>query len=108
MALPTLIELFGATATLSPTGDLTISADKFTSSGVNNPQTADALTLFGAIVKSAYQDYFLANTDQSVMANIEYSTQAPGFRNNLQKTQYNYNCQFFGAFTQPSFDPDDI
>jgi hypothetical protein len=108
MALPTLQELFGASATLSPTGDLTISADKFTGSGINTPATADALTLFGAIVKSAYADYFSTNTDQSVMANIEYSTQAPGFRNNLQKTQYNFNCQFFGAFSQPTFDPDDI
>jgi hypothetical protein len=107
MALPTLEQLFGAGATLT-NGDLTIPAAALIASGVDNPATADALTLFGAVVKNAHSSYFATNNDASVMADIQYSAQAPAIRNNLFKTAFNFNCQFFGAYNVPTFDPDDV
>lgn len=107
MALPTIEELFGDGATLV-NGELTIPASAFVARGLANAATADALTLFGATVKGAHADYFASNTDASVMADVQYTSQAPAIRNNQLKTSFNYNVLFYGTYSVPTFNPDDI
>jgi hypothetical protein len=103
VAQPTLIQLFGTGTTIS-SGNLVVPLSALASVGLSDQ---DPLGIFGAIIKIG-GDWIAANTDESVMASCEKSTFAPITRNNLEKTQYNYNLAFYGSYQAPTFDPDDL
>jgi hypothetical protein len=107
MALPTIEQLFGTGATFI-NGDLNIPASAFIQRGIATPIPEDAITLFSSIVNGAYTNYFLSNTDTTVMAQIEYTSQAPAIRNNQFRTLFSFQCQFYGDYIQPTFNPSSI
>jgi hypothetical protein len=107
MALPTIEQIFGTGATFIG-GDLTIPASAFVERGIAVPVPEDAITLFSSIVSGAHKNYFKDNTDVAVMAQIEYTSQAPAIRNNQFRTLFNFQCQFYGDYVQPNFNPSSI
>lgn len=107
MTLPTIEQLFGVGATYDGL-NLSIPASALATRGIDDPLTADSLSVFAATIKGAQADYFATNADLTVNADIQYSAQAPAIRNNALKTSFNYNVVFYGAYTTPTFDPDDV
>lgn len=108
MGQPTIIQLLGTGATYNATTNkLEISKAALEAAGISNPATASPIEYLGAIVKTAH-DWLVTNTDEEVNSTSRLDTSAPFFRNNVQKTSFTFNLQFFGAYLAPSFDPDDL
>jgi hypothetical protein len=85
-----------------------IHRDRLIEMGLDNPDFSSGEEIFAAIVKGAYERFFKTNTDESVQAVIEKSIYAPYTRNQIERTQFAYTCQFFGNYTAPDFDPDEL
>lgn len=85
-----------------------IPRDRLIEMGLGDPENSSGEEIFSTIVKGAYERFFKLNTDESVQAAIEKSNYAPYTRNEVERTQFVYTCQFFGNYTAPDFDPDDL
>lgn len=108
MAQPTITDLFGVGAVYNATTNkLEISQAALQAAGITNAATATPLEYLGAIAKTAHT-WLEPNLDETVNATSRVDISAPFFRNNIQKTSFIYNLQFFGAYTAPTFDPDDL
>lgn len=108
MAQPTFTDLFGASATYNVgTDKFEISKAALEAAGITNASTATALEILGAIAKNAHA-WLVANTDEAVMATSTLEISSPFFRNDIEKTSFIFNLQFFGAYAAPTFDPDDV
>ena len=103
MPQPTAVELFGTGATISG-GNLTVPLSGLTTQGLSGTAPIEVL---GAIL-SRSADWFIANTDEAVMATATRDIFSPATRNSIQKTQYNMNFALYGSYTAPTFDPDDL
>jgi hypothetical protein len=103
MAQPTAVELFGAGTTISG-GNLTVPLSGLTDTGLSGTAPIE---VYAAIVKKS-SDWLVANTDETVMAASTASVFAPSTRNALSKTQFTFALSFYGAYTSPTLDPDDL
>lgn len=108
MAQPTFTDLFGAGATYNPaTNNLEIPKAALENAGIADAATATPIEILGAVTKLSH-DWLSVNTDEAVMANSRLDTSSPFFRNNVEKTSFIFNLQFFGNYNAPIFDPDDL
>lgn len=107
MAQPTYENLFGSGAAYnSGTSKLEIPLTALATSGLDATDPT-ALETLAAIVKNAHS-WLSSNTDEEVMATSEINIFAPSTRNDQTKTQYGYTLDFFGNYTAPTFDPDEV
>ena len=108
MAQPTFINLFGVDAVYNPTTNkFEISKASLETAGITNAAVATPIEILGAITKTAH-DWLTTNLDEAVNGASRLDYSAPFFRNNLEKSSFIYNLQFFGNFAQPVFDPDEL
>ncbi len=105
MAQPLITDLFGTGSTFDA------AAKKVTIPLTALPALTNAsptpLEIYGAIIAYAHT-WLNANTDLSVSAACDLNAQAPLSRNGTLKTQYQYSVRFFGPYTSPNFDPNQI
>jgi hypothetical protein len=85
-----------------------IPRDRLIEMGLDDPENSSGEEIFAAIVKGAYERFFKLNTNEAVQAAMDKSIYAPFTRNEIERTQFAYTCQFFGSYTAPDFDPDDL
>jgi hypothetical protein len=107
MAQPTYAELFGTGATFnSGASRIEIPLTGLSASGLNatEPTALEAL----ASVTKISSAWLSANTDETVMAGCDTTQFAPVQRNGLNKTQFQYALSFYGNYTTPTFDPDEV
>lgn len=103
---PGITDLFGAGATLDGSNNLLIPYTALQAAGGSgNPPTA--LEYYGGIVKNAHA-WLEANTDASVMATSSLRITAPIQRNSTDRTQFTYSEVFYGDYSSPTFDPDQV
>jgi len=113
MTQATYQQLFGTGSALKNSGDTLTESGIFIplsgllSGAALNATSPTAVQAFSAVVEIA-SDWLSTNTDESVMATSSQSTFAPTTRNGLTKTQFSHNLSFYGSYTAPTFDPDQI
>jgi hypothetical protein len=108
MPQPKYSDLFGIGAAYNiDTDKFEISKAALEAAGINNARTAQAIEVLGAIVKNAHA-WLALNQDEKVMAASRLDISSPLFRDNLEKSSFIYNMQFFGNYLAPIFDPDDL
>lgn len=106
MSQPTITDLFGTGANVD-SGNLIVNHDAFIAAGITDPSTATPLELLAAIIKIA-APWIEANTDTTVMSSASSYISAPATRNGLNKTQFNYTLAFYGSYTSPTFNPNEV
>jgi len=105
MSQPLIADLFGTGSTYDATAKkLDIPLSALPALTTANPT---ALELYAALVSYAHT-WLNANTDQSVLATSDTTSQAPLTRNGVPKTQFQYTLRFFGPYSTPNFDPNAI
>lgn len=108
MAQPTFVNLFGVDAVYNnATNKFEISKASLEAAGITNAATATPIEILGAIAKTSHA-WLVANLDETVNAASRLDYSAPFFRNDIEKSSFNYNLQFFGNFSTPVFDPDEL
>lgn len=108
MAQPTLDQLLGQTVSLDTSaGTLTIGLADLQAVGLDNVDFNNSIPIFAAIVKLA-SNFLIANLDESVMATCDFTANSPVNRNNIDKTLFTFALGFYGTYTEPLFDPDNI
>lgn len=108
MAQPTFINLFGVDAIYNAsTNKFEISKAALEAAGITNAASATPIEILAGITKNAHV-WLSINTDEAVNSTSRLDYSAPFFRNNLNKSSFAYNMQFFGDFAQPEFDPDQL
>lgn len=107
MANPTIEELFGAGASTTVNGDgLFIPAATFTAEGITIA-TANSVEAFACVVKKVHS-VIEPNTDETILMTSRLNVSTPSLRNNVETTNFDYGFEFFGAYTEPTLDPNDL
>lgn len=107
MPQPTFAELFGTGSTFNAVDSrIEIPLSALIASGLS-ATAPTALEALAAIVKTAHP-WLNTNTDEAVMAASTKNTFAPSTRNNELKTQHGYTLDFYGSYTEPTLDPDEV
>lgn len=108
MAQPTIQDIFGVDAVLNQgNARLEIPFTELDVEGLGNIDDTKAVNILACIVKKAH-GWIGSNTDETVNAASTFNASSPASRNNVNKTAFNYNIDFYGAYTEPTFDPDDL
>lgn len=106
MSQPQITDLFGANSTWNATSK-TLEIPLTSLPALTSNQSPTPLELYAAIVNSAHA-WLNTNQDTSVMATSDLTNQAPLTRNGTPKTQYQYAVRFFGSYSAPTFNPNDL
>ncbi|BAY10298.1 hypothetical protein [Calothrix sp. NIES-2098] len=107
MTQPTYANLFGTGATFNTsTNKLEIPIAALAESGLDATEPT-ALEAFAAITKNGH-GWLSTNTDAAVMADGTLNIFAPTTRNGDPKTQFGYTLNFYGSYSTPTFDPDQV
>ncbi len=105
--MATFEQLLGTGANFNAaTSTLEIPLTALAESGLDGTEPT-ALQCLAAIIRNAH-NWLSANTDQTVMADSALNPFAPVERNGQNKTQYQYSLNFYGDYSTPVFDPDEV
>lgn len=102
---PGITDLFGANSTFS--GSPKVLEIPLTSLPALTSANPTPLELYAAIVSFAHT-WITANTDQSVLVDSTLTISSPITKNGVPRTQFQYAERFYGTYTAPTFDPNQV
>lgn len=105
MTQPAFTDLFGANSTFNSTNK-TLEIPLTSLTALTNASPT-ALEVYAALVSFAHS-WINANSDQSVLADSMLTINSPITKNSIAKTQFQYAVKFYGSYTVPTFDPNQV